>query len=261
MKARASIVAAGIVLRVFTGFAEAPDGPEKHELPVEAEVTVGIDSSQLKYGLPENDEPVLSIEAELTLLHWLYIGIEDIHDLTPYGREAGYGNRAGEYRELCPSAGLTHSFGPVELSAGYQYERHPPCIEEDTHFATASVSLPDLPLSPWLEFERDLCRDNGMYLRLGLEHTVDITTRIALRMAVTQGLGTSRRTSAVLEDFSRGGLMDTCLSGRLSYRITEHLSVGCYALFTDYLLDAGTHDAVEGESWRFAGGAFATFGF
>ena len=103
---------------------------------VSAEVGVSVDSKFLSYGLVDNNDPIFTPSASLTIYDWLTFSVESIFDMTKYGRHAynENANRAGRYQELDPGVALEHAFSPedyewlpttVEFSLGYMYEYHP----------------------------------------------------------------------------------------------------------------------------------------
>ena len=198
---------------------------------VSAEVGLAIDSKFLSYGLVDNNEPIITPSAALTLFDWLTFSVESIFDMTPYGRkenhagDEAYVNRAGRYQELDPGVSIGHAFSAedyewlptsVEFSFGYMYEYHPRSFNtyaDDTQFATFEVSLPDLEdlvfVTPTFAYERDIKRDNGTYLNLALSHTFALVDGVeegddpvlGLCVSLAQGWGDRRRVAGYLTDF------------------------------------------------------------
>ena len=208
------------------------EGVTFNEQPiVSAEVGLAIDSKYLSYGLVDNNEPIITPSASLTLFDWLTFSVESIFDMTKYGRrendagEEAYVNRAGRYQELDPGVSLGHTFSKddyewlptsVEFSFGYMYEYHPRSFntrDDDTQFATFDISLPDLEdlvfVTPTFSYERDIDRDNGTYLNLELAHTFALIDGeeegddpvLGLCISLAQGWGDRRRVAGYLTDF------------------------------------------------------------
>ncbi len=241
---------------------EAGSGISYGETPiVTAEFGLAFDSKFLSYGLVDNNDPILTPSASLTLFDWLTVGVESIFDMTPYGRkevdgEELYANRASRYQELDPSISIGHAFSPedyewlpttVEFSLGYGYEYHPRSYSpasDDTQFITFDLSLPDLWIEPTLSLERDIDRDDGTYANLEIGHTFEITDSFSLRPAVAQGLGNTRRVKSYIPnhrnpdgELNHGGLMDSCIKIEAEYALTDWLTVGGYVAYTDYIFD------------------------
>jgi len=150
------------------------DGITYDETPiVSTEVSFAFDSKFLSYGLVDNNDPILTPCASLTFFDWVTFGVESIFDISHYGKDAGYGDRAWKYQELDPGATLAHAFGPddagwlpttVEFEFGYMYESHPKVVGYDTQFVSFAVDFPDLWIEPVFAYELDIERDRGTYL-------------------------------------------------------------------------------------------------
>ena len=242
---------------------------------VSIEAGVSIDSKYLSYGLVDNNDPILTPSACITLFDWLFVGVDAIFDVTPYGRkvidgERVYTNRGGKYQELDPYVGIAHAFSPedweylpttIEFSLDYCYEYHPKSMGrshadvawgEPSQFITLEVGLPDLWLEPTFTYERDIDRDDGTYLNLELGHTfslIDGETEeddpvLALRPSVAQGFGNANRVGYYLwkdnedgDPLDHSGLMDTCVKLELTWNICEYLSLSGYVAYSDFLFD------------------------
>ena len=262
--------------------AEEPVGEETSDI-VSAEVSISFDSKYLSYGLVDNNEPILTPDASITIIDWLTIGAYAIFDVTKYGHRAGYTARQFEYNELHPYVEIGHSFSSedfewlpttVEFSFGYDYEYHPnskrkgspvededtgdflgwdKSMDEDTQFVTFELSLPDLWLEPAFLYERDIMRDNGTYLNLELGHTFalidgedeDSDPVLSLRPSIAQGWGSRQRVAAYLESPNRNGLMDTAVKCALTWAICDNLELSGYVQYTDFLFDSGVRDAAR----------------
>ena len=283
------------------GYAWAPgEGLSYNGKPVLAtELGLSFDSKFMSYGLVDNDDPILTPSAEVTIHDWLKLGVEAIFDMTKYGKKAGYGNRAGRYQELDPSIALAHAFNgddfewlptKVEFSLGYMYEYHPRSMGggtgepgDDTQFVSLEVGLPDLWIEPKFLYERDIDRDNGTYLQLEIGHTFALVGGeegadpvLAVRPSISQGFGNSQRVRGYLcKDWDEeipldhAGLMDTCAKGELTWNIASGLSLSAYVAYYDFLFDSRIRDASRGyeargrndESWNFVTGVALTASF
>ena len=252
---------------------------------VSSEIALAFDSKFLSYGLVDNNDPILTPSASMTFLDTLNISVSSIFDISRYGRAAGYGDRGWRYQELDPGAGLSHAFTPdeiswlpttVELALGYMYEQHPRTVDDDTQFVTFSVGLPDLWIEPTFSYERDIDRDDGTYLNLELGHTFTLVEGgeegaddvLDFRLSVAQGWGDERRIDAYLET-ERSGMMDFCLKGELTWRVTDGVMLGGYVAYTDYLFDSSLHQRARDyeatghwdESWNFVAGCSLAIAF
>ena len=263
---------------------------------VSAEVGLAIDSKFLSYGLVDNNEPIITPSAALTLFDWLTFSVESIFDMTPYGRkenadgDEAYVNRAGRYQELDPGVSIGHAFSPedcewlpttVEFSIGYMYEYHPRSFnvgQDDTQFINVEMSLPDLWVEPTIAYERDIDRDNGTYVNVELGHTFEICESLTLRPAVAQGIGNSQRVRGYLNvhdpygderPLDHGGFMDTCVKVDLEWEITDGVTFGAYVAYSDYIFDRKMRDAARDyeatgkwdESYNFVGGVSIAVAF
>ena len=238
---------------------------------VSVEAGIAIDSKYLTYGLVYNKDPILTPSACITFFDWMFVGVDAIFDLTPYGRKRMYGesvysNRGGRYQELDPYVGIAHAFTPedweylpttIEFSLDYCYEYHPESMGRGadswgapSQFITLEVGLPDLWFEPTFIYERDIDRDNGTYLNLELGHTfslIDGETEdddpvLSLRPSVAQGFGNSQRVGGYLwkeneDSLHHSGLMDTCVKLELTWNICEYLSLSGYVAYSDFLFD------------------------
>ena len=273
------------------------EGVSYNEQPiVSAEVGVSIDSKFLSYGLVDNDEPIFTPSAALTLLDWVTFNVEAIFDMTPYGRhensahEEAYCNRAGRYQELDPGVSIGHSFSAddydwlpttFEFSVGYMYEYHPRSFNryyDDTQFITFDVGLPDLWFEPAVSYERDIDRDSGTYVNLSIGHTFELCDSLTLRPSIAQGIGDRKRVAGYLNvhdpegeerPLNHGGLMDTCVQLDLEWTITDGVTFGAYVAYSDYIFDRKMRDAARDyeatETWdhsyNFIGGVSIAFAF
>lgn len=262
---------------------------------VSAEFSFAIDSKYLSYGLVDNNEPIMTPAASLTLLDWLTFSVESVFDMTTYGRktdadgEMVYVNRASKYVELDPGVAIGHAFSPedhewlpttVAFELGYMYEYHPRSFntkEDDTQFINFSLGLPDLWIEPTFSYERDIDRDDGTYVNLELGHTFELCESLSLRPSVAQGLGNTQRVKGYLtkhgsendEPLNHGGLMDTCVKVDLEWAICDTLTFGAYVAYSDYLFDSKMRESARDyeatgkwdESYNFVGGVSLTATF
>lgn len=250
------------------------------EMPVvSAEVSIAFDSKFLSYGLVDNNDPILTPEAALTFYDWVTFNVESIFDISHYGKDAGYGDRAWTYQEIDPGVALSHAFGSedaewlptmVEFELGYMYEAHPKSVDEDTQFFDFEIGFPDLWIEPIFAYELDVERDLGTYLNLEFGHTFtligpsegDDGDTLDFRMSVAQGWGDGRRIGAYLEDVDHAGLMDTCVKGEIAWTISDGVTLGALVAYSDYLFDSAARTAsrdyeatgVWKQSWNFVTG-------
>ena len=272
------------------------EGLTYNETPiVTAEVSIGIDSKYLSYGLVDNNEPIYTPAASLTLFDWLTFSVESVFDMTKYGRKEGddgeiYCNRAGRYQELDPGVSIGHSFSAddhdwlpttIDFSLGYMYEYHPRSYnvgQGDTQFVTLELGLPDLWLEPAIAYERDIDRDDGTYVNFSIGHTFELCDSLSLRPSIAQGIGNTRRVKSYLDvhdpegddrSLDHGGLMDTCVQLDLEWAITDGLTFGAYVAYSDYIFDRKMRESARDyeasgkwdESYNFIGGVSLALAF
>jgi hypothetical protein len=267
-----------------------------------AEFGLSFDSKYMTYGLVDNRDPIMTPSASATFFDFLTFEVEAIFDLTKQGKKASYAaNRGGKYMELDPSVYGSWSFSPddhswlptaVDVSLGYSYEYHPrsmpktvdgePTGWSDTQYVWAELALPDLWIEPLFYFERDLTRDDGTYVNLELGHAFPLIDNdeedgdpvLAFRPSVAQGFGNTQRVRVYLwdkrdEPIDRGGLMDTCLKGELTWTICDCVSLSGYVAYYDYLFDSRIREGARGytgrksddRSYHFVGGLALTVAF
>ncbi len=272
------------------------EGISYGETPIAtAEFSIAIDSKFLSYGLVDNNQPIMTPAASLTLFDWLTFSVESVFDMTKYGRkevdgEELYCNRAGRYQELDPGAAIEHSFSAedyewlpttIDFSLGYMYEYHPRSFnvgQDDTQFINVEIGLPDLWFEPVVAYERDIDRDDGTYVNLSIGHTFEVCDSLTLRPSIAQGIGNSRRVKGYLNvhdldgeerPLDHGGLMDTCVQLDLEWAITDYLTFGAYVAYSDYLFDRKMRDAARDyeasgkwdHSYNFVGGVSLALAF
>ena len=246
---------------------------------VSAEASIAFDSKFLSYGLVDNNDPILTPGAALTFYDWVTFSVESIFDISHYGKDAGYGDRAWTYQEIDPGVALSHAFGSedaewlpttVEFELGYMYEAHPKSVDEDTQFFGFEIGLPDLWIEPIFAYELDIERDHGTYLNLEFGHTFTLLGPseeggddiLDFRMAVAQGWGDWRRIVAYLKDVDHAGLMDTCVKGEFVWTISDGVTLGAWVAYVDYLFDSAARAASREyeatgtwkQSWNFVTG-------
>ena len=283
--------------------AQAPEGVvEEGESVVSAEASLKFDSKYLSYGFVDNRDPILTPGAEISFFDALTVGVEAIFDTTKYGRKAGYGNRGGKYSELHPYLEVSHSFTPedfedlpttIDVSLNWMYEYHPEfkarhghhdrTWDDNTHFWTLEVGLPDLWLEPVMYIERDAMRDDGTYVNLELGHTFAVVAGdgeeddpvLTLRPSVAQGFGNGQRVKAYAvketdgEGCNHAGLMDTMFKLELEWAICDCTKLSAYVGYSDFLFDRKIRHGARNyewsgrwdESWNIVGGLALTIGF
>lgn len=210
-----------------------------------------------------------------------------------------YRNRRGTITEFDPYFGFTHTFDAdeyswlpttVEISVDWCYERSFVAEKryvqeetghnhEDSQFIDLEIALPDLWLEPKFWMEKDIYRDNGTYLNFELGHTFalldseseeeDAEPTVGLRLSAAQSWGDKKRMGYYFtecgdngSDFNKPGLMDTALKAELTWQLTDHLALSCYALYSDFLFDRKVRHAARNyeetgkwdESYNFIGG-------
>ena len=263
------------------------EGVAFEETPiVSAEVSLAFDSKFLSYGLVDNNDPILTPAAALTFCDWVTFGVESIFDISHYGKDAGYGDRAWRYQEIDPGVAISHSFGSqdaewlptrVEFELVYMYESHPKVVDDDTQFFSFAIGLPDIWIEPVFAYELDVERDHGTYLNLEFGHTFTLIGPseeegddiLDFRMSVAQGWGDGRRIGAYLEDVDRAGLMDTCVKGEFVWTISDGVTLGALVAYSDYLFDSAARAASRDyeatgtwkRSWNFVAGLSLTVAF
>ena len=91
------------------------EGVTFDEMPiVSTEVGLAFDSKFLSYGLVDNNDPILTPAAALTFCDWVTFGVESIFDISHYGKDAGYGDRAWRYQEIDPGVAISQPSRPAK---------------------------------------------------------------------------------------------------------------------------------------------------
>lgn len=255
---------------------------------VRGQASVALESKVLSYGLPDSDDPNLLPQGVLTLFDLLSVGSKFYVDLTNIGTHMGRGDRRWDFWEIDFPTDVSYVFSAddvtwlptsVGVGAGYRYEYHPVRTDiDDTQFAVADVSLPDLWLVPRLFYERDFVRDDGTYLNLCLGHEFSVLANVDFTVSVAQGLGDEKRVKAYLpasdlkHRLEKAGLMDTMFRLGIVWRITEGLVLSGFVAYSDFLFDRKIRDAArdyirqsDGEtrtsSWTFPCGIAVAWNF
>lgn len=238
------------------------------------EVAVDFCSRQLTYGLADNRDPIVTLEAAA---EWHGFTFESalIFDTTEWGeKHGGYGNRKGKYQELSFGPGYTHTFATedypffptaVETFVNYIYEYHPPVRKDlgesnpDTQFVNVGAGLPDLWLAPALSAEFDIDNEGGaIYLGAEFGHSFALikaagdreTDPLALSLGTGVGFGNPKR-----NDYDAGfdayAFKDVWTSISLDWNITDRVTLSPYAAVYGQLhrrLREAARHAVEDET-------------
>jgi len=254
------------------------------------EVAVDFCSRQLTYGLVDNRDPILTLEA-LAEWHGFNLWAGAILDTTTWGRKhGGYGNRKGQYQELAFGPGYVHVFAPddcallpttVELFGNYIYEHHPAVKKSrgesnpDTQFINVGVALPDLWLAPALSVEFDIDNEYGaMYLAAEIGHTFTLvqaaggreTDPLSLSLGGGIGFGNPRRNRYDAE-FDAYAFKDVWVSAALEWCITDDIVLAPYVAVYEQLhgrLRDSARQYIDGEthaSTQLVGGVSLTASF
>ena len=304
MKRLAIALAAGsICAAAFAEEAKEPEGAVWGiDDYVSAEFGLSFDSRYMTYGVIDGKDPIITPSAQVTFFDWVYFGVESIFDVTKgNGKRGGYGNRAGKYTTLDSIVGLAHEFdlGESGLSLGfdfnyiYEYIRRykdedgADCMD-DTQYLNLELTLGGLWLEPTLAIERDLMADDGTYVNFSLAHQFalidsesedeDAEPLLALTPSIGQGFGNTQRVRGYFakekgsdEALDHGGLMDTTAKLDLTWNFCDHMALGAYIAYSDYIFDsnmrhgARAHNAEWGksydDSWNVYGGLSLTVSF
>lgn len=238
---------------------------------VQGSLTVDYETKVLSYGLPDSDDPNFLPYGELRFFDHLSFGGKFYIDTSRIGERMGRGDRSWDFWEVDFPADLRHAFTPeefgwlptsIEIGAGYRYEYHPPRTHiKDTQFWLADVSLPDLWLVPCLSYERDVIRDNGTYLNLGIYREIEVLEKVFLTPSFSQGWGDRKRVRGYLSDpdmtepLDRAGLMDSRLQLAFAWRPQAWLELSAFVAYSDFWFDRHIRDASRNYIRQIDGGA------
>ena len=240
---------------------EAEDGPS-------FEVAVDFTSRQLTYGLVDNRDPIVTVEA-LAEWHGFTFEAAAIFDTTKWGRKhGGYGNRQGKYQELAFGPGYGYAFSPddfgglpttVEVFINYIYEYHPDVRKSrdeenpDTQFINVGFALPDVILAPALSAEFDIDNEMGaIYLAAEIGHSFTLveaagdreTDPLALTLGAGVGFGNAKRNRYDAE-FDNVAFKDVWASASIEWQITDNIVccpyVAVYEQIHGHLRDAARY--------------------
>ena len=252
------VIPAVWALLFSTCFASLSDEYSRNT-PVEGSVSMDFASKVLSYGLPDSSKPNLLPYGELTFFGCLSAGSRFYYDLTDVGERMGRGDRTCDLWEVDIPIDLRRQFSPencgwiptcVEIGVGYRYEYHPSRTRiADTQFWLADVSLPDIWIVPCFSYERDVVRDNGTYLNIGLSKEIAILDGVSLIPSVSQGWGDVRRVAGYLPApdmegrLEHSGLMDTSFKLDFVWKVSETVSISAFAAYSEFLFDADIREA------------------
>lgn len=251
------------------GVAEKP----RNDLAIE--LTADYCTRQLTYGLIDNRDPIVTLEG-VAEWHGFTFETAVIFDTTKWGRKnCGYGNRQGKYQEIAFGPGYAHTFTPdewrrlptsVEVFLNYIYEYHPQVRKSrgeenpDTQFINAGMTLPDLPVAPWMSAEFDIDNECGaVYLNAGVQHAFTLiqaaggreTDPLSLTLCGGVGFGNPKR-NRYDAGFDAYAFKDAHISAELEWQITDQLVLSPYAAVYEQLhgrlRDAACRRSIDGES-------------
>ena len=222
------------------------------------EVAVDFCTRQLSYGLVDNRDPIVTLEAAVGWRGFTF-GSAMIYDTTEWGRQhGGYGNRKGRYQELAfgPEYGQTFSsedysflFTSVEGFVGYVYEYHPPVRKTrgernpDTQFAHAGFAFPDLWLKPAVSAELDIDNEVGaIYLAAEGGHAFTLIGAaggrevdfLSLFVCGGVGFGNAKR-NRTDAGFEASAFKDVWLTLALDWHLTDHVCLSPYVAASEQL--------------------------
>ena len=259
-----------------------------------------LDSRYMTYGVIDGRDPILTPSVKATFFDWFYLSAEAIYDVTKTnGKRGGYGRRTGKRSTFDAIVGLAHEFelseefGTLSVDFNYIYEYFRRYHDEgrcmdDTQYFNLELSLGGLWVEPTLAIERDLMADDGTYVNLSLAHEFaliesesedeDADPVLSLTPSIAQGFGNTQRVRGYFakekgseEALDHGGLMDTTLQLDLTWNVCDHVALGAYIAYSDYIFDsnmrhgARAHNAEWGkgcdDSWNVYGGLSVTVSF
>lgn len=223
---------------------EAENGPS-------FEVAVDFTSRQLTYGLVDNRDPIVTLEA-LAEWHGFTFEAAAIFDTTKWGRKhGGYGNRQGKYQELAFGPGYGYAFTPedfgalpttVEVTINYIYEYHPRVKKHlgeenpDTQFINIGAALPDVLLAPAISAEFDIDNEQGaIYIAAEIGHSFTLveaaggreTDPLMLALGAGIGIGNAKR-NRYDADFDNVMFKDVWVSASVEWQITDNVVLAPY---------------------------------
>lgn len=214
-------------------------------LPVSAEVEIGVSSRQTKFGSVEKDGAVGVIEGEMGACG-LSVGAEWVYDHDG-GRELSVGTRY-EY-------GLE---GIGEASVGYVYEAHPERGEPCTQYVVPRIAA-DCIFCPSIEAWFDVEENSGAeYYSLDFGHGFGLTPRFSLDLDAGVGLGNARM-NRERADFDSFGFKDLHATAALRYLVTENFGVKPWVSVIHRFRRGGDEDTCG--DLLFVGGACAYLEF
>ena len=224
-----------------------------------AEASVAFASRHLTYGLVDNPDPVITNSASIKWKDFAFFS-ETIFDTTRWGElHGGYGNRRFKYQEIDFGPEYSHTFDstfPIEIGIGYVYAHHPHVHpghdyeNPDTQFVNLSVGLPDVFLSPTVEYELDIGIERGaMYFHIGGTYAANIADTLVVELGTGLGIGNPSR-NRFDADIGRWGVKDIGVSLDMHWSPMKWLDINpcikAYEQIDPALREAARH-FIEGE--------------
>jgi hypothetical protein len=214
-----------------------------------AEIPVGVDaevSGVSKYiwrGMEVNEDFVIqpSITASVGPVSFNVWGNMDTTD---YGKEAGYGDKAGEFTEIDLTLDYTFSYKIASFDVGVINYTFPNSVGESTYEGYLSVGL-DTILSPTLSLYYDFDEINGFYGNFAISHSFKLSDIVSLDLSSSIGYGSSNFNDGYFGDDS-AGFVDFNIGASLPFTVGKYVTISPYMNFSsivdDDLRDAKAYD-------------------
>ncbi len=152
---------------------EQPAEPEEEKLEFYA--SAAFAGSYIWRGMPVNDEPVLQPDLGISK-GGFSLDIWGNIDLTDFGKEAGYGDQAGNLTEIDYTASYEHSFDKLTVFGGFVTYTFPNLHLNSSTEAFLGLNL-DVPSQPTLTYNMDVdgnYTSPAAYIALDLSHSFSV---------------------------------------------------------------------------------------
>ncbi|NOY80121.1 MAG: hypothetical protein GXP31_03855 [Kiritimatiellaeota bacterium] len=240
MKPKSILSALVLGTAVLLARTERALAQENRILPFDTEIGVDVATKYVWRGQLLTDDPVIQPSATLS---WkgLSLNVWGSIDATDVNEGSGE-----EYRLQEVDYTLSYGFTPTEgldLEAGFITYTFPGTGLYTTEEVYGSVSLSRLPLTPTLAVYYDVDEVEGFYVNLSVDHTFQLTEKLALGLGAGIGWADSDY-NTVYFGVNDSGLGDVSIGASLDYAVNERVSISAHVGYTAFA-DDDIRDAAD----------------
>ena len=210
-----------------------------------AEIPVGVDaevSGVSKYiwrGMDVNDDFVIQPSITASVGGFSF-NVWGNMDTTNYGKEAGYGDKAGEFTEIDLTLDYAFSYKIASFDVGIINYTFPNSVGESTYEGYLSVGL-DTFLSPTVSLYYDFDEVNGFYGNFGISHSFKISDVASLDLSSSIGYGSSNFNEGYFGDDS-AGFVDFNMGASVGFKVGKYVTISPFLSYSS-IVDDDLRDA------------------